>query len=260
MKRIIGIYMMLCFWGSCYAQQSDSVVFNTTLLVQADSMPVNRGQLIALPQQGLFIVDGSTFYSLDKERCPDINKFRLLESFPFDQVIVNDNEFVVKCQQFLMQLEEKETEILAEFDTEYFTVFPGNDSIINVVVYDETDSCGWYKLDRRTGATECILRQAEPIKKIVAGNQIDFCIIGNNIFYVKDDICDEVVISEMPIIDMILLPQGLMFCTDDQLSIFDNESVIPLLEGDFHGLHNDEDFVYVVLKNGNIWRMTDKRR
>lgn len=247
--------MILCFCGKSHAQQTDSIAFNTTLLVQADSMPVNRGQLIALPQQGLFIVDGSTFYSLDKERCPDINKFRLLENFPFDQVIVNDNEFIVKSLQFLMQLGEEETEILAEFDTEYFTIFPGNDSIVNVVVYEETDSCAWYKLDRRTGDTECILRVAEPIRKIVAGNQIDFCIMGNNIYYVKGDVCDEVVVSEEPILDVVLLPTGLMFCTDDLLSLYNNECVIPILEGEFHGLHCDGNIVYVILKNGNIWRL-----
>ena len=256
MKRIIfALCMMLCFYGKSHAQQADSIVFNSTLIAQADSMPVNSGQLIALPRQGLFIADGSTFYSLDRERCPDINKFRLLENFPFDQVIVNDNEFVVKTQQFLRLLGEEQTEILAEFDTEYFTVFSGNDSIINVVVYEETDSCAWYKLDRRTGTTECILREAQPIKKIVAGNQIDFCIVGNNIYYVMGDVCDEVVVSEEPIIDMVLLPTGLMFCTDNLLSLYNNECVIPIAEGEFHGLHCDENVVYVVLKNGNIWRI-----
>ena len=247
--------MMICWSGIGFDQQTDSAVFKMTLLEQADSMPVNSGQLIALPQQGLFIVDDNTFYSLDEERCPDISRFRLLESFPFDQVIVNDCEFFVKTQQFLMYLGEEQTEILAEFDTEYFTIFPGNDSIINVVVQEETDSNAWYKFDRRTGDTECILREVEPIRKIVAGNQIDFCIIGNNIYYVKDEECDEVVVSEEPIIDMVLLPMGLMFCTDNLLSLYNNDCVVPIVEGDFHGLHFDGDIVYVVLKNGNIWQL-----
>lgn len=257
MKKILfSICFLSCFCLSIYAQEKDSIVYTPVLLVQADSMSVNSGQLITLPHQGLFIVDGNTFYSLDKEKCPDIEKFRVLENIPFEQVIVNDNELVVKSQQFLMSLGEENTEILAEFDTEDFSIFSGNDSIINIVTIEDNDSCVWYKFDRRTGDTECIMRQIEPIKKIVAGNHIDFCLIGNNIYYVNDNNCGELVVSEKPVIDMILLPKGLMFCTDDMLSFICDDGVVPIVEGDFHGLLNDGNAVYVILKNGNIWKLS----
>ena len=255
MKRVvfsIGILLFFCF--SSYALEKDSIVYTPKLLIQADNMPVSNGQLIVLPNQGLFIVDGNTFYSLDKEKCPDVEKLRVLESIPFEQVIVNDNEFVVKSQQFLMLLGENETEILAEFDTEDYVIYSGKDSIINIVTMEDNDSCVWYKFDRHTGETECIMRQIEPIKKIVAGNHIDFCLIGNNIYYVSDNNCGELVVSEKPVVDMILLSKGLMFCTDDMLSLISDDGVIPIAEGDFHGLHHDGDTVYIVLKNGNIWR------
>lgn len=259
MKRVIfGISILLCLCLSSFAQEKDSIVYTPELLVQADSMPVNQGQLIVLPNQGLFIADGNTFYSLDKEVCPDIEKFRVLENIPFEQVIVNDDELVVKSQQFLILLGEGKTEILSEFDTEDFAIFSGNDSIINIVNIEDSDSCVWYKFNRQTGGTECIMRQAEPIKKIVAGNHIDFCLIGNNIYYVYDNNCGELVVSEKPVIDMILLPNGLMFCTDDMLSIISDEGVVPIAEGDFHGLHHDGDVVYIVMKNGNIWKLTVK--
>ena len=256
MKRmIICIGIMLCLCANNFAQVNDSTVYNTTLLVNADDMPVHHGQLIALPYQGLFIADGNTFYSLDKKECPEVEKFRLLENITIEQVIVNDNEFIVKSQQFLMLLGEKDTEILAEFDTEDFTIFSGRDSIVNIVSYENADSCIWYRFDRRTGETECILQESEPIRKIVSGNQIDFCIIGNNVYYVKDDVCGELIVSEKPIKDIVLLAKGLMFCTDDMLSIISDNCVTPLLEGDFHGLHYDGKVVYVILKNGNIWRL-----
>lgn len=257
MKKIVFvIHLLLCFCFSSYAQEQDSIVYAQELLVQADSMPVNQGQLIALPNQGLFIADGNTFYSLDKEACPDVEKFRVLENIPFEQVIVNDNELVVKSQQFLMLLGEEKTEILAEFDTEEFAIFSGNDSIINIVTIEDNDSCVWYKFDRRTGETECVLRQSEPIKKIVAGNHIDFCLIGNYIYYVNDNDCGELVVSEKPVIDMILLPNGLMFCTDNMLSLISNDGVIPIAEGEFHGLQSDGSVVYIVIKNGNIWKLS----
>jgi hypothetical protein len=256
MKRIIiCIGIMLCLCANNFAQVNDSTVYKTTLLVNADDMPVHHGQLIALPYQGLFIADGNTFYSLDEKECPEVEKFRLLENIPIEQVIVNDNEFIVKSQQFLMLLGEKDTEILAEFDTEDFTIFSGRDSIVNVVSYENADSCIWYRFDRRTGETECILQESEPIRKIVSGNQVDFCIIGNNVYYVKDDVCEELVVSEKPIKDIVLLPKGLMFCTDDMLSLISDDCVTPLLEGDFHGLHYDGKVVYIILKNGNIWWM-----
>lgn len=254
MKRgLFGtILLIFCFNG--YAQKKDSIV--SELLILADSMPVNNGQLITLPNQGLFIADGNTFCSLDKEKSPHIEKFRVLENIPFEQVIVNDNELVVKSQQFLMLLGEEKTEILAEFDTEDYAIFSGNDSIINIVTIEDNDSIVWYKFDRRTGETECIMRQIEPIKKIVSGNHIDFCLIGNNIYYVIDNNCGELVVSEKPVIDMILLPNGLLFCTDDMLSLISDDGVIPIAEGEFHGLLHDGDIVYVVMKNGNIWRLT----
>lgn len=255
MKRMIICLCMLCIYANGFAQVKDSTIYNTTLLVQADDMPVNYGQLIALPYQGLFIADGNTFYSLDKQECPELEKFRLLENIPIEQMIVNGNEFIAKSQQFLMLLGEKDTEILAEFDMEDFVIFNGRDSIVNIVAYENADSCMWYKFDRRTGGAECVLQESEPIRKIVAGNQIDFCIIGNNVYFLKGDVCDELVVSEKPIIDMVLLPKGLMFCTDNLLSLISDDSVTPILEGDFHGLHYDGKVVYIILKNGNIWKM-----
>lgn len=90
MKRgLFGtILLIFCFNG--YAQKKDSIV--SELLILADSMPVNNGQLITLPNQGLFIADGNTFCSLDKEKSPHIEKFRVLENIPFEQVIVNDSD------------------------------------------------------------------------------------------------------------------------------------------------------------------------
>lgn len=256
MKRIIiSLGIMLCLCVNNFAEIKDSTVFNTTLLVQANDMPAHYGQLIALPYQGLFIADGNTFYSLDKKECPEVEKFRLLENIPIEQVIVNDNEFIVKSQQFLMLLGESDTEILAEFDTEDFTIFSGRDSVVNIVSYENADSCRWYKFNRLTGEIECIMQETKPIRKIVPGNQIDFCIIGNNVYFVKDNICDELIVSEKPIKDIVLLPTGLMFCTDDMLSIISDDCVTPMLEGDFHGLHYDGKVVYVILKNGNIWRI-----
>lgn len=260
MKKLsIAIFLLVYAYGVSYAQANDTIVYTPTNIVEADSMPVSNGQLITLPHQGLFIADGNTFYSLDKERCTDIKKFRLLENFPFEQVIVNDNVFIVKCQQFLMLLGEKETEILAELDTEDFAIFSGNDSIINIVTAEETDSYVWYKFDRRTGDTECVMRQPEPIRKIVAGNNIDFCLIGNNIYYVNGKECSELVVSKQPIVDTILLPEGLVFCTDTMLSLIRDDGVIPIAEGEFHGLLSDEDVVYVVVRNGNIWRLEQSK-
>lgn len=254
-KCSIAIFLLVYAYAMSYAQANDTIVYTPTYIVEADSMPVSNGQLITLPHQGLFIVDGNTFYSLDKERCTGIKKFRLLEIFPFEQVIVSGNEFVVKSQQFLMLLGEKKTEILAEFDTEDFAVFSGNDSIINVVTTEDNDSCVWYKFERRIGETECVMHQSEPIRKIVAGNNIDFCLIGNNVYYVNGKECNELVVSKQPIVDMVLLPEGLMFCTDNMLSLICDDGVIPIAEGEFHGLFGDEDVVYVVVKNGNIWRI-----
>ena len=205
MKRLVFCISLLLFLSTiCLSQEKDSVVYTPELIVQAEDMPVSIGQLIALPYQGLFIADGNTFYSLDKEKCPEVEKFRVLENIPFEQVIVNNNELVVKSQQFLMLLGEEKTEILAEFDTEDYAIYSGNDSIINIVTIEDNDSCVWYKYDRRTGETECIMRQIEPIKKIVSGNHIDFYLIGNNIYYINDNDCGELVVSEKPVIDLIL--------------------------------------------------------
>ena len=254
MKGFIITLLLFCSF-SLNAKDSDSIALSPVLIVHADSMPVSSGQLIVLPNQGLFIVEGNTFYSLDTKRCPDIEKIRLLEKIPFEHIIVNDNEFVGKYRQFLMQMGEEKTELLAEFDTENFSIFSGRDSIVNIVTVEDNDSSVWYKLDRRTGETECIIRNKEPIRKIVAGNHLDFCIIGNNIYYVNEEQCGELVVSEQPILDMVLLPFGLMFCTDDKLSLIEDDCVVPMGDGDFQGLLSDGNVVYVVMKDGNIWRL-----
>lgn len=252
---IVGISLLLLFCNYSFAQGSDSLVYESKLLIAAEDMPVSNGQLIVLPQKGLFIADGNTFYSLDTEECPHVEKFRILEDIPFDQVIVNDNEFIVKSQQFMLILGGEKTEILAEFDTEDYSLFSGVDSVINVVVREEGNFCTLYKYDRRTGDLDNIMRLPENIKKIVAGNKMDFYLLEKGIYYLYDTESGELATSEQPILDMILLPDGLMFCTETMLYLINDDGVVPLMEGSFHGLQNDGHVIYITLQNGNIWKM-----
>ena len=239
----------------CHAQETDSLSLDYSILVEAKNMPVDEGQLIVLPQQGLFISADNTFYSLDEERCTDMTKFRLLEKFPCEQVIVNDNNLITKSQQYIMLMDEEETSILAKMDTEDYKLYSGLDSIVNIVAITTGDSCAWYKLDRRTGIIDYVMCTGNLISKIVAGRQIDFCLINNTIYSVFNDQCNEFIVSDQPIIDMVLSPYGLLFCTDQRLSLIGTHGVIPIAEGDFYSLYNDGNRIYAAMKDGNIWQL-----
>lgn len=252
---VLVAFFVQGFQYKCHAHNTDSLSLGYSLLVEAKNMPVDEGQLIVLPQQGLFISADNTFYSLDEERCTDMTKFRLLEKFPCEQVIVNDNNLITKSQQYIMLMDEEETSILAKMDTEDYILYSGIDSIVNIVALTAGDSCAWYKLDRRTGNIDYVMCTSNLIRKIVAGQNIDFCLINNTIYSVFNDQCNEFIVSDQPIIDMVLSPYGLLFCTDQRLSLIGTHGVTPLAEGEFHRLYNDGDRIYAAMKDGNIWKL-----
>lgn len=247
--------MLFYTCSNLFGQNERSISYSASLLVSANDMPVSNGQLVVLPNMGLFVVDGNTFFSIDEKRCPDINRFKVLENFDFDEVIVNDNDLLVKSGEFLMLLGDKRTEILTEFDTECFYLFCGLDSVVNVVSKDDNNNYSWYKYDRRSGDVQLYMKHEEPITKIISGKGVDYCMVGNKIYYVMGDECNELVSSKQSLYDMVLLSEGLMFCTDTTLFLLEEDSYSPIVEGEFVRLYNDGELVYAVLKNGNIWKI-----
>lgn len=237
----------------CTAQiDMDSTIWE--MMMTPDEMPVRNGRLIVLPGKGLFITEGTTFYSLDKERCPNTEKFRILEKFPFEQVIINDGLFLVKYKEFVLCIGEERTEIVAEFDTEDFVIIRGHDSIFNIVLQEDSNQYAWYKYDIRHSDAECIMRQNVPMNIVDGGKNIDYCIVGNSICMVSKDGVKELVNSQISIIDAVVSPLGLMFCTDSMLYLYINENVVPIAEGAFYSLYNDNDVLYAVMENGMIYK------
>lgn len=249
---VFCLFWMLAF-TDCYAQ---TVLDTTTwkLIMTPDQMPVKNGELIILPGKGLFIANDNKFHSLDKERCPDTSEYWVLEKFPFEQIIINDGYFLVKYKEFVMRIGEEKTEIVAEFDTKDFVISKGHNCIFNVVVQEDINQYAWYKYDIRNSDADCVMRQNLPMFVVDAGKDLDFCVAGNSIYMINKGEAKELVNSKMPIVDATSTPLGLMFCTDGALYLYINQNVIPIAEGNFYSLYNDNDIIYVVLENGMIYK------
>lgn len=254
LKDVFLFCLLVVFCTNTFAQESDTT--NTMILeplTSAETLPVEEGEFIALPNLGLFIADGNVLYSLDSIRCPDIVKFRFKDNYDFEHIVVSGDSYLVKSHELVMRVCQGETSIAAELDTETFFLHAGTGSKYHLVILEADNTWGWYTCDWQSGEMTCVIRTSHPISHILDNGEAELCVVGKQLYGVNDE--QFILMAELPeyVLDCVTTSQGLFLCTQKMLYFYDGSAEPkPLLQGDFHSLHYDGEVLYVVLQDGRI--------
>lgn len=233
-------------------QPTDTATITKLTKLDMDGMDID--QLITISGMGLFMNTGDGEYkSLDRERCPDFEKFMLLDNMWYDQLVATGDRFLIRngCQVY--EIDKTKCELVANFDTPCFRLFAGNDSIFYMIVYNNEGST-IYSCRFADGTITPLVTQKEDIMRIEAMGEGFAFIVGNTLFYADGKELHHLFDTEESLTDMVLTQNGMLFCTDTSLYIYDGEKVIPLASDDFCRLFYDNGRTYIVLADGTVYR------
>lgn len=264
MKTILYIVIIFSFISKeIYAKNQESFTqleftvnnknYQFKTLIVGEDLPSSEGQFLIIPDKGLFFVVGNEFYSLDEERCPDIAKFLIKDSFNFEYTILSGNDFLVKNANFLMRIHEGTTTIEKDFDTETFFVYPGAYSQYHIVLLEKDGVWGWYSCDGLEQTCRCMLRTKELITGIYDAGEVAICTIENKIYFRNGK--KLLLVYELP--DLItcgtLTDLGLFMTTTDALYLFDGTNPpIKVLDSSYNSVYYDGGVLYIILNDGTV--------
>lgn len=254
MKKLVILSILLCSYHIIAAQEV-AETGNWSLLTSTDKFPSNDGHLLTIPDLGLFYTDCGILFSLDSVKSQNISQVRFIDDFPFDKLIVNDGTFLVKSQQFVLQIDADKTKMVTELDTEAFDIYSGHDGKYNLVVQEDSALWTWYSCDLNTLEMECIVRIEEPISLIYDAQAAKFCVVGNRIYMTTDESMELLTEAEEPILDFVMTKAGILFCTEHTLYSINADMQTDIFAIDrFHSLYYDNGTLYIVLQNGDIMK------
>lgn len=256
MKQNIFYILVLSSFSlqNIIAQNNESQTDSTITVMMTDKeLPAPQGLLFTIPGKGLFLADGNTFYSLDENRCPEWEKLRFKYNIPIEQIVISDGKFLIKSQSFVIQINQTETQIVTELDTDEFAIFCGRNNYFNVAMPEEDGSWGWYRCNFDNQQMDCVLRMNESIDNIIEIGEHSLCITPNNIYIISNGECSLLTTIEEGIVDATLTSQGLMFCTPSSLCLWDGSEEIQQLNNiNIHSIFADNNIIYLLTMDGHI--------
>lgn len=255
-KYALLLFAVFCLQMAEAQDVKEKSLLDCQLLTKVDNLPSTDGQLLVLPDLGLFYLDNGQLYSLDSKKSPTLEQFRFKDNFSFDQLIVNDSTFLVKSQQYVLQIDADKTKMVTELDTDVFDIYSGHDGKYNMVVQEDSALWAWYSCDLKTQKTECVVRMAEPISLIYDASAAKFCVVGNRIYMPIDESIALLTDAEEPVLDLVITKVGVLFCTEHTLYCInaDDMQADIYATGRFHSLYYDNGTLYLVLQNGDIMK------
>ena len=185
LKLMLTLMIMTVGTAKIEAQTADVQPTDTTTitkLTKLDMDGMDIDQLITISGMGLFMNTGDGEYkSLDRERCPDFEKFMLLDNMWYDQLVATGDRFLIRngCQVY--EIDKTKCELVADFDTPCFRLFAGNDSIFYMIVYNDEGST-IYSCRFADGTITPLVTLKEDIMRIEAMGEGFAFIVGNTLY------------------------------------------------------------------------------
>lgn len=256
LKLILMLMLMSCSIKQSAAQTSDVQPADTNaiaVLAKLDMEEMEIDRLVTIPGMGLFMNIGDGEYkSLDRERCPDFEKFMLLDNMWYDQLVATENRFLVRNGRQVYEIDKTKSNLIADFDTPCFRIFAGNDSIFYMVVYVD-DGSSIYSCNLADGKVKPLVTLQEDILRIESMGKGFMFIAGNTMYYADGTELNRLFDTEEPLADMVLTQHGLLFCTETSLYMYDGESIMPLSSDSFLRLFHDNGRTYIIVQDGTIY-------
>lgn len=239
---------------SAEAQLADSLFLDTldAGLLTVWEQPFGIDDLTTIPGMGLFMNVGDGEYkSLDRSLCPDFGSFLLLDHIWYDQLVATDERFLIRngCEVYVV--DSAACTLLADFDTPCFRLFAVNDSVFDVVVYDDGSS-SLYSGRYADGEMTLQITLPDDILRVEHTADGMLFIAGNTLYGVGKQIANSLFETEEPLLDMALTDSGALFCTASTLYLFTGTEVMRLADNAFARLFYDSGRTYIVLQSGEI--------
>lgn len=239
---------------SAEAQLADSLFLDTldAGLLTVWEQPFGIDDITTIPGMGLFMNVGDGEYkSLDRSLCPDFGSFLLLDHIWYDQLVATDERFLIRngCEVYVV--DSAACTLLADFDTPCFRLFAVNDSVFDVVVYDDGSS-SLYSGRYADGEMTLQITLPDDILRVEHTADGMLFIAGNRLYGVGKQIANSLFETEEPLLDMALTDSGVLFCTASTLYLFTGTEVMRLADNAFARLFYDSGRTYIVLQSGEI--------
>ncbi len=226
-------------------------------LCNTSELSTQDGRLLTLQGLGLFYFDQGTLVSLDSTSCPDIKMCRLKANIQYDDLVMCDGYFIVKSGPFIIMLDGENTRILSKFDTPLFFLYPGGDDYINVVIPEESGEWAWYTFKIYSQKLECVTRMTTPITKVIDNLSHAYVVSEETIYLISELGMEPLITCNRDIIDAASTNLGLFVMCEDALFLANGEEgdIEAIIEEELYGLYNDGDVIYIVMQNGDIFRL-----
>ncbi len=230
---------------------------NIQFLLNTIDLSTGDGKLLTIDGMGLFYFDQGTLLSLDSISSPRLEMCRLKCKFECEDILMCDGKFLVKSGSYVMQLDGDYNQMLFNFDTELFFMYKGVGKYFNVVIPEGNGEWGWYTCNVNDRVVECVTRMSAPITKVLDYGTHAFCVCGDTVYFLDAKGLEPFVQCERDIVDAAITSYGLFVMTDNALYLIEKSSVSiePFIEGEMYSLYSDGDIVYLVFRNGDVYRL-----
>lgn len=262
MNRIIvlSVFSLCCLVASAQTEPpSIEQDYDVFLLKTVDELPFSSGQFLVLPSMGLFMTNDIEFVSLDSVQCPNIKKFRLKCPYTCEKLFSAGGKLMMKNNQYLLNVGEDSTSLIAKLDMVDFDVYPISDTAFSILYQDNEGAYVWAVLDAEKNEMSPQLAFKQPIAKVERYGKQFLIATGNDLL-----LCDEtgtyyISHAEEPILDVVASSMGVFLCTASTLySMSTDCEIVPLANSKYHSLYIDGGTLYVVTTDGSIYVLTRK--
>lgn len=260
-KRVYSVILVLLFSLSSFGDDVNnngnaSKVGIVELMYNCMDLPSGDGFILTIPGMGLIYCDEGVLVPLDTIKCPEIDNIYLKPNIIYDDIIASGKYLFVKSGNSVVKLDEDRTSSIVQFDTDFFQLYRGNDTCLNVVIPEDNGYWVWYQINLANNELESKFSTSEPIIKVIDLDDKVILVTEDVIYLYDEEQLIEYVESPEIIVDAIYTSEGLFFCTDNSLYLVDNTGVLlSLAQLPMYSLYYDYGVVYIVLQNGDIFRM-----
>ena len=256
-RTILTVFVAVFCLSYSYGNEATNDVGVVQLLTNSMDLPSGGGYLLTIPGMGLIYCDEGVLFPLDTIKCPDIENVYLKQNVYYDDIISSDGRLFVKSGNSVLLLDQENTHAVVQFDTDFFQLYSGCNNHLNVAVLEDNGYWVWYEISILNYELSSKLAFSKPIIKIIDVGSSVICVTEDIIYIYDGEQLIEYVESSDIIIDAIFTSEGLFFCTDNALYLVDNNGEMSsLAELPMFSLYHDEGTVYIVLQNGDIYRMS----
>lgn len=247
MKRLLlNIILLTSFIGQVYSQED-------TLFRQVSSheeLDLREVGLLAIPTQGVFIMEGNRLSSIDAGN--NLSDVTFTKNIYVNNIIWSGEDFIVRSGNEIFLLDDFE-EPLMVFETTNYEIFANNSEKIYVVSHSEDTSILFVGEINQEKVCR-LLKIGEYILQVSALKEGTMVVTTENVYLFTEKECKRYLNFWAPVHSAVMTSRGLVFATEDMVCLLAGEGMfVPLFEAKTRQLLYDYKELFLLLDNGDLW-------